>query len=340
MSEDPGGPRPATAPAVRSAAIGSWPGHDVADAIKIAFETLDLPGLPELPARGPHAALVGRGAALLTGLGVDLRPAGWRLADSSGRDHRRAVATLRSDLDQLEEQAQGYAGDLKIAVAGPWTLAATLEHPRGDKVLADPGARRDVGQSLTEGVADLVADLQRRLPDLQLVIQLDEPSLPSVLAGDVTTASGLSRHGAVDVPEVSEAYSQLVERLAEAAVPVWVHSCAADVPAGLLFRAGVSGVLVDLDQTRPAQWDEIGTAMEGGLVLGAGAVAAGSEPGPDQVAARTLAALRALDLDPSITGRTLLTPACGLASVTVAQAVRTLRTLRTAARIVTEQLAA
>ena len=59
---------------------------------------------------------------------------------------------LRSDLDQLEEVVQDYEGPVKIAVAGPWTLAASLEHPRGDKVLPDTGARREVGQSLEQGI--------------------------------------------------------------------------------------------------------------------------------------------------------------------------------------------
>ena len=62
---------------VVSSGIGSWPGTDLADALKITFaECPDLPYLPELPARGPHAAMIGRGTALLTGLGVELTSLG------------------------------------------------------------------------------------------------------------------------------------------------------------------------------------------------------------------------------------------------------------------------
>jgi hypothetical protein len=191
---------------VRSTGIGSWPGTDIGDAIKIAFaECPDLPYLPELPARGAYAGLVGRSTALLAGLAVDLQSTGWRLADTSSREHRSAISTLRSDLDQLEEQAQGYTGPVKYAVAGPWTLAASLERPRGDRLLADRGARHDLGQSLAEGVSDLVAEMRRRLPETSPVVQLDEPLLPAVLAGGVATASGLSRHRAVEPPEVSGA---------------------------------------------------------------------------------------------------------------------------------------
>src|SRR5688500_4287257 len=122
--------------------------------------------------------MVGRGTALLSGLSVDLQPSGWRLAGASGREHRQARAWLRSDLDQWEEHAQGYTGDLKMSFAGPWTLAASLEAPRGGVVIADSGARRDIAQSLTEGLADLVAEVIARLQPDNLVVQLDEPLLP------------------------------------------------------------------------------------------------------------------------------------------------------------------
>ena len=329
-------------PTVLTTGIGSWPGTDVGDAVKIAFaECPDLPYLPELPARGAHAALVGRTTAVLSGMSVDLQPAGWRLTDGSGRDHRAARATLRSDLDVLEEHAQDYEGRFKLSFAGPWTLAAMVERPRGDRVLADSGARRDVAQSLAEGLGELVAELQRRLPRLHFVVQLDEPLLPAVLEGSVPTASGFSRHRAIDLPEVSGAVSHVVERLAGVEVPVAVHGCAAGMPVELLRRAGVRGVSLDLDELRPADWDALGTGVENGLWLGLGALPTDRALGPDEVARRALRPLRELGLDPAVlTGHLVLTTACGLAGATPAAAVRALRTLRTAAGIVTEQLAA
>jgi methionine synthase II (cobalamin-independent) len=326
---------------VVSTGIGSWPGTDQADALKIAFaECPDLPYLPELPDRGPHAALVGRGTALLTGLGFDLTSVGWRLADSSSRDHRRAITTLRSDLDQLEEIAHGYEGPIKIAVAGPWTLAANLEHPRGDRVLADPGARRDVAQSLEQGIADLVAELARRLPAVGVIVQLDEPSLPAVLAGGIATASGLGRHRAIDIPEVSTAYSRLVERLGD--TPVVVHCCAPHVPIALLAKAGVRGMALDLGLLRTPDWDALGAGLEAGLWLGAGAYPtadpAAEAPSPDRVANLVLAPLRRLELPPEISTHTVVTPACGLAGFTRHSAVGALRTIRRAASIIGEGL--
>ena len=61
--------------------------------------------------------------------------------------------------------------------------------------------------------------------------------------------------------------------------------------------------------------------------------------GPDQVARRVLRPLRDLGLEPPVAARIVITPACGLASASRDAAVRALRTLRSAAQIVTEQLA-
>ena len=131
-------------------------------------------------------------------------------------------------------------------------------------MLADPGARRDVGQSLAEGIAQLVAELIRRLPDVEVMIQLDEPMLPAVLAGSIPTASGLRRHRAIEPSEVSGAISHAVHRLAP--TPVAVHCCAAAPPIELLRTAGVSGVLLDIDQLSTADWDDVGGKPRGGTV--------------------------------------------------------------------------
>jgi methionine synthase II (cobalamin-independent) len=325
--------------AVRSTGIGSWPGSDPADAIKIAFaEAPELPYLPELPARGAYAGMVGRATALLPGLSVDLQPAGWRLTDSSGRDHRLAIGTLRADLDQLEEQAQGYQGPLKYSVAGPWTLAATMERHRGDRVLADSGARRDLGQSLAEGIKAMIVEMGRRLPETEPLVQLDEPLLPSVLAGTVPTASGLTRHRAVEPPEVGEALGHLISELAP--VPLLVHCCAAGPPIEVLRTAGVRGMLVDLDQLTTADWDALALGLEEGLWLGLGVRPTGRALTADQLADRALRPLRTLGVDPAYASQLLLTPACGLAGATRAEAIEALRNLHTAAGIVTDQLGA
>ena len=142
--------------------VGSMPGGAVgeeqdnarayAEATRIVLGEVDLPHVPELPGRGAVANLTGRTLGLVVDLGADLQPAGWRLTDAAGIDQRRARSLLAQDLDTVEEQAQGITGPLKVQVAGPWTLAATVERPRGDRLLADHGPGTFI--SLAQLVAD------------------------------------------------------------------------------------------------------------------------------------------------------------------------------------------
>src|SRR4029078_10311502 len=123
--------------------------HAFDEAVKLVLGELpELPYLPEVPGRGATATMTGRALAIMAELGADLQPAGWRLTDAPGIDQRRARSLLAQDLGAHEEQAQVYAGPFKLQVAGPWTLAATAERPRGDKLLADFGARRELAQAL------------------------------------------------------------------------------------------------------------------------------------------------------------------------------------------------
>ncbi|MBY9075691.1 methionine synthase [Nocardioides sp. WL0053] len=311
--------------------IGSMPGEDAtayAEALRLALgETPDLPFLPELPGRGAPASMTGRALAVVAELGADLQPAGWRLTDAPGVDHRRARSLLAQDLDLLEEQAQGFTGRLKAQVAGPWTLAATVERPKGDRVLADHGARRELAQALAEGLRDHVADLRRRVPGADLLVQVDEPALPAVLAGGVPTASGLHRHRTVHPPEASQALEWVFAAVREAGAPPVAHCCAADAPVDLLLGAGAQGVSVDLDVLRVGAYDALAGALEKGHAVMLGVVPATdpvTPPNDDAVTERVLRVLDMLGLDPQTAGDLVVTPSCGLAGAGAAWARRAL----------------
>ena len=311
--------------------IGSMPGEDAtayAEALRLALgETPDLPFLPELPGRGAPASMTGRALAVVAELGADLQPAGWRLTDAPGVDHRRARSLLAQDLDLLEEQAQGFTGRLKAQVAGPWTLAATVERPKGDRVLADHGARRELAQALAEGLRDHVADLRRRVPGADLLVQVDEPALPVVLAGGVPTASGLHRHRTVHPPEASQALEWVFAALREAGATPVAHCCAADAPVDLLLGAGAQGVSVDLDVLRVGAYDALAGALEKGHAVMLGVVPAtdpDTPPTDDAVTERVLRVLDMLGLDPQTAGDLVVTPSCGLAGAGPAWARRAL----------------
>ena len=311
--------------------VGSMPGEDAtayAEALRLALgETPDLPFLPELPGRGAPASMTGRALAVVAELGADLQPAGWRLTDAPGVDHRRARSLLAQDLDLLEEQAQGFTGRLKVQVAGPWTLAATVERPRGDRVLADHGARRELAQALAEGLRDHVADLRRRVPGTDLLVQVDEPGLPAVLAGGVPTASGLHRHRTVHPPEASQALEWVFAAVREAGATPVAHCCAADVPVDLLLGAGAQGVSVDLDVLRAGAYDALAGALEKGHAVMLGVVPStdpDTPPTDDAVTERVLRVLDMLGLDPQTAGDLVVTPSCGLAGAGAAWARRAL----------------
>jgi len=310
--------------------VGSMPGEgpeDFAESVRIVLGELPgLPHLPELPARGATATMTGRGLAVVAELGADLQPAGWRLTGGgSGVDHRRARSLLAQDLDVLEEQAQDHSGPFKIQVAGPWTLAATVERPRGDKVLADAGARRELAQALAEGLGEHVRDVRRRLSGVdRLVVQVDEPALAAVLAATVPTASGFGRHRAVHPPEASESLSWVLGAITAADAEPWVHSCAPGTPLPLLRGAGARGLSVDLAVLSAADHDALGEALEAGETVALGVVP-GTDPALRPTDAQlTESVLRWLDmlgLDPAeASAHLVVTPACGLAGATPAWA--------------------
>ncbi|HEY1488681.1 MAG TPA: methionine synthase [Micromonosporaceae bacterium] len=305
--------------------IGSLPGTDIADAIATVFDELpDLPYLPELPARGPGADMIGRGAGLLVAMPVELYAGRWRIAAHPGLDARRTRDLWRRDLDALTDFADAYDGVLKIQVAGPWTLSASLDLPIGGLLLRDAGAARDLAASLAEGVAAHVQDVRARVPRATVLLQIDEPSLPAVLAGEVPTESGFSRLRAVETDLARGALGSVIEA---AGAPAIVHCCAPRPPLELMRQAGAVGVAVDLDQIKDL--DPIGELLEAGVGLFAG-VESTSAP---EVAARIRDLWRTIGFSINdLPAQVVTTPACGLAGFGTAAARDAMKVAREAGR--------
>ena len=317
--------------------IGSYPGVDPAEALRVVLGELPgLPHLPELPARGPGADLTGRTAGLLVDMAVHLEPSGWRFADRPGRDTRRSRDHLARDLDVLEELAAGHEGPFKIQVCGPWTLAATIELRHGDRALRDPGAVRDLAASLAEGVAAHVADVRRRLPYAEIVLQLDEPGLPAALAGTVPSASGFSRLRAIEEQVAEHTLGTVID--AADAFPV-VHCCARDVPYALLRGAGARAISVDLGVVPRRDDDALGETIDAGTGLWLGVVRAtdGALPSSRAAGEPVRELWRRLGFPPARLARqVVLTPACGLAGASPRYARDVLERCRDTARMVHE----
>ncbi len=307
-------------PSPLASGIGSMPGSDVGEALRIVLgEIGDLPFLPELPARGPSAGMVGRTLGMVQELGADLQPVGWRLTDTAGRDQLRARSLLGHDLDVLEELAGSHHGRLKVQVTGPWTLAGTVERPRGDKVLSDHGARRDLAQALAEAVARHVEDVRRRVPAATVVVQVDEPLLPDVLAGRIPTASGFGRHRSVQEPEAVRALGWVIEAAHGAGAESAVHCCAADVPLSTLQQTSAGAVSFDISLLPTSRYDDVAAWIDSGRAIWPGLVPttdpSATEPISDKaLTERLLDWLRSIGFDhPAAISAVVVTPTCGLA---------------------------
>jgi methionine synthase II (cobalamin-independent) len=335
------------------------PGENPMEAARvIAGELPDLPHLPELPARGPGSDITGRAAALLVDIPVELAgPRGWRIAEHPGRDLRRARSLLSSDLDAMEEALDGYTGLLKIQLAGPWTLAATIEQPRSLKVaLADPGLVADLTSSLAEGAALHVAEVAKRIPGAVILVQVDEPALPSVLQGAVPTPSGLSRVRAVEDDVARDRLRQVLGATGKYSV---LHCCSTDFPFGIIMSAGADAVSFDPTQLRRGDFDGFAEAAEAGAGLLIGALPTTgplesqesqrsahrsgrderTRPKPADTAGIVRDLWRKMDLPAAQCARqVVITPACGLAGSSPQQARDALRWCREAARLLPEMM--
>ncbi len=306
-------------------------------------ELADFPHLAETPASAIGADMIGRGAAHLVDLHVELTVSGWRFTDRAGADERRARAALARDLDVFEEHTQGFTGPLKIQCAGPWTLAGSLELRYGDKALADPGAVRDIAAALAEGLVGVSADVAKRVPGATLVVQVDEPLLPAALAGRVPTASGFGTLPLVEVADAVEKLRHLVEALDDVGATPVAHCCAANPPLAAFADAGLRAVGVDASLLSAADDDAIGELVERGVRLFLGLVPS-TDPGDSRpLRARELAAparelWSRLGFAPDTLARdVVVTPTCGLAGASMSWPARAYRLCRDVAQVLLDE---
>jgi methionine synthase II (cobalamin-independent) len=302
--------------------IGSWPGTSPREAAEIVIGELHtLPHLPELPARGVGADIIGRAGALLVDIGIDTVPRGYRIASGRSAVVRRAASLLDEDIDALEEAwenagLRGGTRTVKVQAPGPITLAAQLELPGGHRAITDAGALRDLAGSLAEGVAAHRAEVARRL-STPVVVQFDEPSLPAALEGRLTGVTSLTPVHPVDE---SVAIGLLDDCIATVGGEVVLHSCASALPWNMLQRSTIGAVSVDVQTLAAADLDGIGEFIQTGLTVMFGAIpstAQGARPSAEEVAKAVVAITDQLGFSRSVLSERIgITPACGLAGAT------------------------
>ncbi len=288
-----------------AALAGTRPDHAL-DVVLGELGDGHLPFLPELAARGVGADPVGRSASFLVDLPVDLQPSGWRLVDRPGRDLARGRSWWGQDLDALAERGEevARAQAFAVGVMGPWTLAASLQRQRGEVAVSDPGARRDVVGSLAEGLTDVLGAVRRAASGVDLVLVLDEPSLPAVLLGRVPTASGYDTLRAVPVNEVRDGLRLLVEAGREAGAAVLLRCHAEEAPVALLAESGTDGLAVRVPASAagasaPA-WELIAGYVEEGRTVVVAPVDGARAEDPEQLAAMVTGPWSQVGMDPEL----------------------------------------
>jgi hypothetical protein len=271
---------------------GTWPGTDVLEAQTVVVGDLTsvpdgIEGLPFTvrPAgRGPWADPVGTAAALLVDLPAELGVHGWMLSDRPGQDLGQAQALAREDLDALAVAAYGYVGRLVVPVLGPLTLAAQLYLARGDRVLADPGALREVSESLGAGIGMHVARVRGAVPGATVVVMLREQLLAQVMGGLIPSFSGRASLRSVPPPVAAErlrSAAHVVQASGGGQVVVDVGPSWGAI--GTAVSAGVDAVGVTVARVDSRGWERVAETVEQGVVLWAAlpGVVTSRSGGPD-----------------------------------------------------------
>lgn len=258
--------------------LGPWPGDRLLEAQTTVLGELTavpegvrgLPSMVQLPARGPAADSTARTLAALVEMPVEIGPHGWKLADRPGGDLARARAVLREQVDTLAVAAHGWTGPLVVGLRGPWTIAATVDVARGDRVLGDPGAVRELTASLAEGVTELLGAVSRGVPGAQPVLVLREPLLPDVLGGTVPTFSGQGRFAPVPVELAASALEQVVAAARAAGAQEVVGHGGTRVASRALRALELStadAVGVPAGGLGGPQWEQLAAVVESGRRL-------------------------------------------------------------------------
>lgn len=339
-----------TALSVSATGLGSWPGTDPTEAARTIRGELGEPNLPhlvELPDRGVGSDPVGRTAAMLLELAVDLQPHGWRLVDRPGLDHRRAASALSTDVNVLADVAgaeEDPGSQLKLQCRGPLSMAANLYLHNGERALLDSGARRDIAESLAAGVVEHLQRVRRGVPGADIIVQVEEPEIAQVLAGAIPTASGYRTLRAVPEHEVSTQWRQLVESLhAAGARQVVVALPGADAPFDLVLDGGMDGVAVALEGLTTVQWEALAAAAEADKGIWLGAVQSGrpvqEPPRVTAIVDSVLRPWRQLGLPLSRLPQLRLTPSTGLAGQSPEAARRILTRLSQSAEALNQIVA-
>lgn len=262
------------APRARATVVGALPGTRPVEAFTAVRGELGAPhrgGLLPLPGRSDVADQLPRTVAVLTELHCDLQPHGWRLQRHGSKESRAAASLLASDINVLADvigaESGGDREPVTTELLGPASLAARLHLHGGERVLLDHGARRDLVDSLADGIADHVRSLRESVGQRGITVRWAEPELLRVLEGRIPTASGYRTLRAVAWSEVRDG----LERLTRAAHQAGALGVELRIPEGLeparFAPTGIDRLVLTAPGGGARDWEPLAGAQEAGLEL-------------------------------------------------------------------------
>ncbi|ANE03800.1 hypothetical protein [Corynebacterium crudilactis] len=248
--------------------LGELPGKSAAEAADIIQgETGDLLHIPQLPARGLGADLIGRTVGLLDMINVDRGARSWVMSTRPSRLTHLTGDFLDMDLDACEETWGTGVDKLKIQVAGPWTLGARIELVNGHRVLTDRGAMRDLTQALIAGIDTHAREVARRFR-AEVQVQIDEPELRSLIDGSLPGTSTFDIIRPVNIADINERLQQVFSSIEG----MTYLNLTDQIPSWEVARgAGARTVQVSMDKVRGNEHlDGFGETITSGIRLGLG----------------------------------------------------------------------
>jgi methionine synthase II (cobalamin-independent) len=304
-------------PAGMATGIGSLPHEDVDEAVAFVLEHQPrLPAAPSLPRRSGVEGMIAQAAWGITG--VSVLPDGSLLVDEGVVDPAEPLTDLGVGgepfvgLRAFLAAVAGRTGPIKLQITGPVTLGIALH------AVGVPAARAfAVAANAVEARArEVLAVAREAVPDAALVMFLDEPGLTAALDSSFPLALG-------DTLDTVSRSLAVIERGAVAGL----HCCGrADWQAVLL--AGPQVVSVPVGFGAVDHTSAFGTYLEGGGWVAWGAVPTDRPLGESaDILWRRLRAewdvLIDSGVDPAqLVEQSMVTPACGLATLSIPYARR------------------
>ena len=293
--------------------VGSLPHADPAAAVDLVLRRhAELPSAPQLPNRSPSELMLAQAVegvrgvtASASGLSFDAR-----LVDPEAEVETDFSSDAWASLGAFLDAVADREGPVKVQLCGPVSLGFALVHAGMARTLAGQVASRAVIDRITA----LLAETRHRAPHAPLVLVLDEPSLTAW-------------YGEGFPWEADDTVDLLSGALAAAAhgATAGVHCCGA-TEWRLALAAGPQILSVPAGSGLTEDPVALGTFLDGG-----GWVAWGAVPTDGPVSRQPERYLHAVhdewrdlarggvDFD-LLRSRALVTPACGLAGHTEAQA--------------------